>query len=114
MATQIIQTLIDGTALYTQVTALDGVSYRLTFSFNPSDQHWYLTVRTEADAQIQGCEGMKLVQGGFPLRKSTDQNRPPGELVVFSELETEPGLNDLGDTTLLGYIPEADLEELLG
>jgi hypothetical protein len=110
MTAQIIPTLTDGTAQYSQITALDGVNYRLIFSYNSRDLHWYLSLRTEADEKITGCEGVKLVQGGLPIRRVYDLNRPPGELLVFSELDTEPGLEDLGDTPELIYMPIADVE----
>jgi hypothetical protein len=114
MAIQIIPTLTDGTPEYTQITSLDGTNYLLIFSYNSRDLHWYLTTRTEAEEEIIGCEGVKLVQGGFPIRRVYDQNRPPGEFLVLSDLKTEPGLNDLGDTSLLVYIPEADMETAFG
>jgi hypothetical protein len=111
MTTQIIPTLTDGSSKYSQITALDGVNYQLTFLYNSRDLHWYLTIRTEADEEIVGCEGIKLVQGGWPIRRVYDLNRPPGEFLVLSELKSEPGLTDLGDTTILSYIPEDDVEK---
>lgn len=111
MATQVIPTLIDGTAFYTQTSTLDGIVYQLIFSYNARDEHWFLTLRTEDGDEIVGCEGMKLVQGGFPLRRVYDENRPPGELYVQSDLKNEPGLTTLGTDTFLLYIPEADFEE---
>jgi hypothetical protein len=112
MTTQIIPTLTDGTPEYEQITPLGDTDYKLLFSYNPRDLHWYLTLRTEADEEIIGCEGMKLVQGGWPIRRVYDQNRPDGELLILSELLTEPGLNDLGDTSELVFIPRADLVAL--
>lgn len=112
MTVKIIQTDTDGTAFYRQTTPLDGRVYQLIFTWNARTENWYLTVRTEAGVEIEGCEGMKLVQGGFPLRKVADLNRPPGEIIVQSEFDAEPTLTSLGTDTVLAYIPRADLEEL--
>jgi hypothetical protein len=113
MAVQIVSTLTDATVPeYTQTTTLDGVDFQLTFSYNARDEHWYLTIRTAQNVEITGCEGIKLVQRGWPIRRVYDQNRPAGELFILSELTSEPGLEDLGATSFLCYIPIADLEDL--
>lgn len=112
MTIEIIDTLYNGEAKYDQVTSLDGIDFRLTFLWNARDSHWYLTIRTVDDEEITGCEGVKLVQGGWPIRRVYDPNRPAGELLVYSELETEPGLEDLGFSTDLMYIPAADMLEI--
>lgn len=109
----IIPTLFDGTPEYTQITALEGVKYQFIFSYNSKDEHWYLNLRTAAGEEITGCEGMKLVQGGWPIRRVYDQNRPPGELLVLSETQEEPGLYDLGNGTDLVYLTSDEIEELL-
>ena len=94
---------------WSQVTPLDNIEFRLTFSYNSRDEHWYLTIRTEADEEIVGCESMKLVQGGWPIRRVYDPNRPPGEIHVLSDLLSEPGFDDLGNTSIIMYVPEADM-----
>ncbi len=106
----IIPTTFDGTAEYTQITTLEGVKFEFTFSYNSKDEHWYLNLRTEAGDVIQGCEGLKLVQGAWPIRRVYDQNRPPGELLVLSESLEEPGLFDLGDGTVLAYLTSEETE----
>ena len=111
MTVQVISTLFDGTAEYTQLTELDGIKFKLLFSYNARDGHWHLTIRTASDTPIQGCEGMKLVQGGWPLRRVYDLNRPSGEIYINSELSSVPGLEDLGESTFVMYVPIADLEE---
>lgn len=109
MTISIIDTENDGTAAYTQVTELEGVDYEFTFRYNQNDSHWYLTLRTDAGEQIKGCEGVRLVQGGLPLKNVTDTNRPPGELYIYGPSAEEPGLYDLGEDTVLIYVPEADV-----
>lgn len=114
MTIQVIPTLSDGTAEYVQFTELDGTRFKILFSYNARDLHWHMSIRTAADQQITGCEGIKLVQGGWPIRRVYDQNRPLGELFIQSDLKTEPGLEDLGKTSFLLYGPSADLEEIFG
>jgi hypothetical protein len=112
MATFNVPTLSDGTARYDQTTELDGVFFRLYFDFNEYDGFWYLTIRTEADTQIVGCEGIRLAANSWPIRRAYDPNRPQGEFYVLSESGQEAGINDLGDSVILSYIPIADMEDL--
>jgi hypothetical protein len=113
MAVLIIPTFNDGSGFYEQTTNIEGVDYVLTFQFNARDGFWYLSLRTSAGVSIAGCESLRLVNRGQPLRRVVDQERPPGELYVYSSNETyEPGLYDLGVNTLLTYIPKSDLDEL--
>jgi hypothetical protein len=107
-----IPTLSDGTIEYTQLTELDGTSFKLIFSFNTQDGFWYLSIRLASDVQIVGGEGLRLVAGGWPIRRVYDQNRPLGELYVLSEDGTDPGLTDLGESAFLEYIPLELMEEL--
>ena len=112
MTVQIIPTLTDGTIFYNQTTVLDGRTYQLSFHYNSRDAYWYLNIRTEAGDAIRGCGSLRLVQGSFPIRRVYDVNRPSGELLVLSELKDEPGLVDLGNDTVLAYIPRADVEAI--
>lgn len=106
---QTVQTKSDGTTHYEQLTQLDGRLYKLVFWWNDESEHWTMSVRTEADEPIQGCEGLRLVQNWQIMRLARDVNRPPGAFVVQSEKSDEPGLFDLGQGTGLYYIPESEL-----
>ena len=107
-----IETLTDGTPYYEQITALDGRDFKLIFSFNPRDDHWYLTIRTEEDERIKGCEGLKLAMNSWPIRKVTDLLRPPGEFFVSGDAEKHPGIFDLGAGSVLVYITEPEMEQI--
>lgn len=112
MTIQTIQTLNDGTAHYRQSTPLEGALYVLHFDFNSRESKWYLSVHDVNDEPIYGLVGLKLVQNWFPTRLSTSLDRPPGEFLVVSNVQIDPGLNDLGDGTSLVYVPLADLEAI--
>ena len=105
----IIDTTFDGTAHYRQSSVLDGVTFIFDFDYNVRDEHWYLSLSTQAGDPILGCTSMKIVQNWFITRLSKTSNRPAGQLLVVSEHHNEPGLFDLGNGTLLFYIPEAEL-----
>ena len=110
MSTEIIQTLDDGLAHYRQTTPLDGVIYVLNFDYNSRDQNWYLSVHDSEDQPIEGCVGRKLVTNWPVLFRSTDPNKPPGEIIVVSVSTSEdPGLTDLGNDIILSYVPAEDL-----
>jgi len=105
----IIDTTFDGTAHYRQSSVLDGVTFVFDFDYNVRDEHWYLSLSTQAGEPILGCLSMKIVQNWSIMRLSEASNRPAGMLLVASEYHNEPGLFDLGNGTLLFYIPEAEL-----
>lgn len=67
---------------WTQETALDGVTYRLTFRWNAREEYWYLTISDLDDVVL--ASGLKLVPGAALLRHLADfTKRPPGELIVL-------------------------------
>lgn len=108
---EIIPTLADGTAHYQELVALDGVQYLLRFDYNSRDSFWYLSIFTPDGVPIPGCVGQKLVQNWVPCRLARDSLKPQGALIVSSEEHAEAGLLDLGASTLLSYLPAADLAE---
>jgi len=109
MAIQVISLVNDGTPYLEQTTELDGQDFLFIFSYNARDEHWYMTMQKEDGTPIEGCAGVKLVQGGYPIYRVTDPNRPPGEMFVLGPDSEEPGLLDFGKSTNLLYIPEDDL-----
>lgn len=113
MTIENVNTLADGTGHYRQTTPLDGQIFVLHFDFNTRDGNWYLSVHDSTDTPISGCVGRKLVQNYRVLLRSVADARPPGELLVVSSSNPEdPGLIDLGNGTILNYIPLADTEIL--
>lgn len=105
-----IPMLSDGAIFdYEQTTPLDGTDYIFHFSYNSRDGHWYLSLRTIDNEPIRGCESMKLVLGIDILRRVTDDRKPPGQLVVFSEFLEEPGLLSFGNDYTLMYLPDTEI-----
>jgi hypothetical protein len=109
MSIENVQTLFDGTAHYRQSTPLDGEVFVLHFNFNTRDGNWYLSVHDLDDNPIRGCVGRKLVVNYPVLLRSVASDRPIGELLVVSGADDDPGLFDLGNGTILSYIPRADV-----
>jgi hypothetical protein len=110
MAIENVQTLADGTGHYRQSTPLDGQVFVLHFNFNTRDGNWYLSVHDSEDTPIRGAVGRKLVVNYPVLQRCYVDERPAGELLVVSEDDTDPGLFDLGNGTILSYVPVADVE----
>jgi len=102
---QIIDTLADGTAHYIQRTQLDGSEYILIFNYNSIAEGWYLSIQTADGEDIEGYTGVRLTQNWEPFKLATALAAPPGDWLVSSETQGEPGLFDLGDGTNLYYIP---------
>lgn len=99
-----------GQAHWTQVTALDGRSYQLTFRWSQRDGHWYLDLADATGVPIRS--GMLLGAGALPLKDCLDTRRPPGELVVVDTagaLDVDPGFADLGERFLVAYADAAEL-----
>lgn len=107
MEAEQIKTLTDGTARYSLSVVLDGADFRLFFEWNTRDQHWYLSIRDAENESITGCESIRLVRDGWPLRRIRDVRRPIGELFVLSETVGDPGLKNLGTDVSLIYVPKA-------
>jgi hypothetical protein len=67
---------------WTQETALDGRTYRLTFRWNTREGYWYLHIADTDDLMI--ASSLKLVPGALLLRHCVDYGRrPPGEIIVL-------------------------------
>jgi hypothetical protein len=90
-----------GVPFYTQVTELDGVEYRLTFSWNGREGAWYLTIANLQDTIIRA--GIKLVPNWPLLRKVRHEKRPPGELMALDDAGVGITLDSLGTDVVLLY-----------
>jgi len=88
---------------------LDGVTYALAFQYNSREGYWYFDIQDIEGNLVRSS--VKAVINWPVLRLDVSQLRPAGEL-LFVDTRTErsdPGLDDLGETAVLGYLPEADL-----
>ena len=88
---------------FTQETALDGTTYRLTFRWSVREQEWYLDIADTDETVLAG--GLKLVEGAFLLRHIVGTTRPPGELYVVG-VATE---TNLGQGAVLLYLDEDEV-----
>lgn len=106
MAVLIIPTRGDIGAYFFKVE-LEGVVYKLSFQFNDREKHWYLDIDAADGQPIR--TGIKLI-ANFPLlRTLIKQSRMPGELIlVNSQSDADPDLQDLGSKSLLAYIEEGE------
>jgi hypothetical protein len=98
----------DSAALFwTQTTALDGVSYVLTFRYNSREQCYYLSIDSQ-DGSTNYVNGLKLVSNYLLLR---EVSTPPGELVVLAIGDDSPArVGDFGGgRCALYYIAQADV-----
>ena len=93
MSLLVIPTFDDDT--WQQSTALEGVTYTLTFQFNQRCAAWYLSIADQDGVDIYN--GVKLVCNVSLLRKCKDPRCPPGALIVFSSSATQepPSRGDL-------------------
>lgn len=113
---------------FTVVVELDGLNYRLEFTWNTRESCWYMHMYDADEALIQSS--LKCVVGwlvGF--LESVDSRRPPGgflfhdtsrgdvdptwtagkDVFFFDELRRVPGYGELGDRVRLYYVEVADL-----
>ncbi len=100
----------NGTAHWTQRTALDGVDFNLSFDWNQRDGHWRLSIRDASGVAIRS--GIVLVVNELLLRGVVDARRPAGELAVIDATDandTDPGFSDLGARFKLIYATAAEL-----
>jgi hypothetical protein len=94
-----------------QSTTLDGVVYRLRFSYNQRCDCWYLDLATQDGTPI--AAGRKLLCNWDLLDGCASPLRPPGMLFVRSNTTdlSPPGLEDLedGGRCSVTYVPVADV-----
>lgn len=98
---------------WSQITALDGVSYVLTFRWIQREGHWLLDVADAEGVAIRS--GLALVAGQPLLRGVIDTRRPAGELVVVDTSganDVDPGFAEIGGPGarfVLMYVTAAEL-----
>ena len=108
MTVRLIRTLRDGTAHYTQSVTLDGRLYVMALDYNARDSFWYLSLSDADGVAIQGCVGRRLV-ANYPILRSVDARRPPGELLMGGGELVPAGLTTIGQGQRLYYADAAEL-----
>ncbi len=100
-------------AYYEIELVLDDVEFKLTFKFNDRDDSWYMTIRDPDDVLLRA--GIRVVNEWALLRLWAEATRPDGEIVSVNQgdIDTLPGLDQLGAEVLLNYLDEDELIELV-
>jgi hypothetical protein len=110
MTAQLIPT--DNTPFYSQITALEGASFLLTFSYNQRCDCWYLSVAMP-DGSGDIVNGLKILTNWPLLRQCADPRLPPGEIFCFTNTTdlSPPRFADLlpSGRSVLVYLPSTDL-----
>jgi hypothetical protein len=77
--------------LYSQVTALDGSDFVLTFALNLRDGRWYLDIADQDSVAI--AVNIPLTVNFDLLNRVIDPRRPPGKLVCIDPTgaDQDPG-----------------------
>lgn len=87
----------NGRSAWTQLSALDGVTFQLTFRWSQRDGHWLLDLADGDGVAIKS--GMLMGSGSVLLVGCIDERRPAGELVVVDTTgadDMDPGFADIG------------------
>lgn len=98
---------------YDMQVVLDGVTYTLEFRWNTRESVWKMDLKTEDETPI--LSSVKVVVN-FPLcARVASANRLPGKLVAFdtTNLQINPGFEDLGDRVTLLYLTETEYAAML-
>lgn len=100
-------------AYYEVEVTLDDVEFKLTFKFNTRDDSWYTTIRSPDDVLLRA--GIRIVNKWVLLRLWAEATRPDGDIVSVDQgdINTVPGLDQLGAEVLLDYLDEDELTELV-
>ncbi len=104
---------VDSTAPYYEIEVeMDGVEFRLEFSFNNRDGAWYMTIRSSDETMLRA--GIKIVNEWVLLRLWAEATRPAGEIVSVNQGEVlqPPTLKQLGEEVLLDYLDGAEIASL--
>lgn len=102
-----------GASSWSQLSALDGVTFTLTFRWSQRDGRWLLDI-ADADG-VAVWVGCALNVGVPLLRGCVSTRRPAGELIVVDTTganNVDPGFDDLGAPGarfVLMYVTAAEL-----
>ena len=95
---------------YTFRTFLDGTPFRFTLIFNSRAQRWYISLFDDEGNAVR--TSMPAVTEWLLLSSVVTDNRPLGDLAVIpqGQDDSEPLLGQLGNTALLDYLDQAELQ----
>jgi len=99
-----------GASSWSQVTALDGTEYLLTFVWAQRLGAWLLSIADGAGVAI--ASGLVLTTGRSLLVGVVDPRTPPGAVVVVDQTgagDADPGFTDLGARFSVVYLDVAEL-----
>lgn len=100
----------NGSACWTQRTALDGSDFVLSFDWNQRTGLWLFSVADQDGVPI--VSGRALTTGTLLLKGVRDSRRPKGEFVVEDTTQrndADPAFDDLGGRFLLVYVDASEL-----
>ena len=102
-----------GQSRWTQLSALDGVTYQLTFRWSQRDGRWLLDVADDEGTALRSCLAPNT--NAPLLRGCIAEGRPAGELLIVDTTganDLDPGFDDLGAPGarfVLMYVTAAEL-----
>lgn len=108
MSVRAIPTMYDGTPFYDFDLLLDGENYTFEFQWNERDKSWYFSIFSANGARLTA--GIRVVLRWPLLHRFGLKDAPPGEIVLVDvdKSGVEAGLYDLGNRTILTYIPAGE------
>ena len=91
---------------------LDGVEFKLEFSFNDRDDAWYMTISDSDNTLLRA--GIRIVNEWVLLRLWAEATRPDGDIVSVNQGEVlePPTLEQLGEEVLLTYLDAAEVASI--
>lgn len=102
-------------AVWSESVNLDGVVYRLTFTWNTRSSSWSMTIAENDGTPI--VSGIKLLPQISLLQRHKDERLPPGVLYAFDVIDGDnaerPTKSELGAKLQLIYTTRAELELLM-
>ena len=103
----------DSSAPYYEIEIeLDGVEFKLEFSFNDRDDAWYMTISSTDDTLLRA--GIRIVNEWVLLRLWAEATRPEGEIVSVNQGEVldPPTLEQLGEEVVLTYLDADEIASI--
>lgn len=97
---------------WNEIIPLEGVGYKVCFTWNNRDQSWVLDIQLTDDTYV--IMGIKLVANYELLGTYAQENQPPGTLFLYdtSGQKEDCTRDELGSRWKLYYITSDDEEAL--
>lgn len=87
----------DSGPFFDQISELDGVDYRLTFSYNQRERCYYMSIGSPSSTD-DILSGIKVVSNYSLIRRyNGNAGLPPGDLIAFSTAGASDAPADLGE-----------------